>query len=401
MTDGRRKKPVVPRLRFPEFRDAGEWISKRIGEFLSLEYGAPLPEEQRRDGIIPVVGSNGVVGYHSEPLIDGPAIVIGRKGSAGEVNWIDSACYPIDTTFFVHLSCKDCQLRFIHLLLERHRLPGLVREGGVPGLNRDDVYAVKTAIPKPSEQQKIADCLSSLDELIELEAQKVEALKQHKKGLMQQLFPREGETTPRLRFPEFRDAGEWEVLKCRDILNVRNDRISVSNKLPLFSLTIEDGITAKSKRYNREFLVHDRKNKKYKLVMPGDIVYNPANLRWGAIGISTLPHPVVVSPIYEVLYTKKHARISNDFVGISLMHTKQIARFSSKGQGTLTERIAVKIEDFLDTSIEIPSDQSEQQKIADCLSSLDELIELKSQKVEALKQHKKGLMQQLFPQEVA
>ena len=182
---------TTPRLRFPEFREAGAWDKQRIGDLLSLEYGAPLPEGSRLEGDIPVIGSNGVVGYHSEPLIKGPAIVIGRKGSAGQVSWIDSPCYPIDTTFFVDLSRKDCQLRFIYLLLEHHRLQELVREGGVPGLNRDDVYAVKATISKHTEQQKIAHCLSSLDEVIGLESHKLDALKNLKKGLMQQLFPQE------------------------------------------------------------------------------------------------------------------------------------------------------------------------------------------------------------------
>jgi type I restriction enzyme S subunit len=217
---------------------------------------------------------------------------------------------------------------------------------------------------------------------------------------MQQLFPREGETTPRLRFPEFRNAGPWEVKRLGDVLDVRNMRRTASPEVPLFSLTIEQGITEKTDRYNREFLVIDRSNKRYKLVLPGDIVYNPANLRWGAIAVSKVPYPIVVSPIYEVLCPKKHISICHDFIGIALILPQQISRFASKGQGTLVERIAVKVEDFLDTLIAIPAQIEEQQKIADCLSSLDELIELQAKKLEALKAHKKGLMQQLFPQEI-
>lgn len=186
-----REGETTPRLRFPEFRNAGPWEVKRLGGVLSLEYGASLPEDQRIEGPFPVVGSNGVVGHHSEPLIDGPAIVIGRKGSAGEINWIESPCFPIDTTFYVVLLRHSDRLDFIKSLLERHRLPDLVSPGGVPGLNRDDVYAVRTAIPQPEEQQKIADCLSSIDDLIRAQGERIEALKQHKKGLMQQLFPQE------------------------------------------------------------------------------------------------------------------------------------------------------------------------------------------------------------------
>ena len=394
------KKAVVPRLRFPEFRNAGPWEVKRLGDVVHLEYVSSLPESKRLDGAVPVIGSNGVVGYHNQSLVAGPTIVIGRKGSAGQVTWIESPCYPIDTTFYVTFNQPSDVRRFIYFLLVSLNLPQLARAEGVPGLNRDEVEGKKVGFPSVSEQQKIADCLSSLDEVIELQAQKLEALKAHKQGLMQQLFPREGETTPRLRFPEFRNAGPWEVKRLGDVLDVRNMRRTASPEVPLFSLTIEQGITEKTDRYNREFLVIDRSNKRYKLVLPGDIVYNPANLRWGAIAVSKVPYPIVVSPIYEVLCPKKHISICHDFIGIALMLPQQISRFASKGQGTLVERIAVKVEDFLDTLIAIPAQIEEQQKIADCLSSLDELIELQAKKLEALQAHKKGLMQQLFPQEV-
>jgi len=182
---------LLPKLRFPEFRDAGHWEVKKIGELLTLEYGDSLPEEARQNGSIPVVGSNGVVGFHSEAIVSGPAIVVGRKGSVGEINWIESDCYPIDTTFYVKLKYQNCLLIFIKLLLENANLTRLSDNGTVPGLNRNDVYVLKTALPSLPEQQKIADCLSSLDELIELQTKKLEALKAHKKGLMQQLFPQE------------------------------------------------------------------------------------------------------------------------------------------------------------------------------------------------------------------
>lgn len=182
---------TTPRLRFPEFRGAGPWEVKRLGELLALEYGSSLPEDQRIDGPFPVVGSNGVVGYHNASLIDGPAIVIGRKGSAGEISWIENACFPIDTTFYVKLRRPSDRLDFIKSLLEMHRLPDLVSPGGVPGLNRDDVQVVRTAIPKPEEQQKIADCLTALDDLIRAQGETIEALKTHKRGLMNRLFPRE------------------------------------------------------------------------------------------------------------------------------------------------------------------------------------------------------------------
>lgn len=203
--------------------------------------------------------------------------------------------------------------------------------------------------------------------------------------------------TPRLRFPEFRDGPAWAAMPVSDILTVRDKRCPPSADAPLFSLTIENGVTAKSNRYNREFLVADPGNKKYKLVRPNDIVYNPSNLRWGAINYSQLDHPVVVSPIYEVLHVTDTETTEFDFIARALMRPEQIARFIEKGQGTLVERIAVNIEFFLETSLPIPPSPAEQRKIAACLGSLDEWIGAESAKLEALRSHKKGLMQQLFP----
>jgi len=186
-----REGETVPRLRFPEFRDAGPWEVKRLGEVIELAYGAALPESRRRVGTIPVLGSNGIVGYHNEPLTRGPTIVIGRKGSAGEVVWVEEDCFPIDTTFYVQFRSPRDDPRFVYFLLVMLNLPELARAEGVPGLNRNDVYSIKVGIPRSEEQQKIADCLSSLDEVIALEAQRLDALKAHKKGLMQRLFPQE------------------------------------------------------------------------------------------------------------------------------------------------------------------------------------------------------------------
>lgn len=203
----------------------------------------------------------------------------------------------------------------------------------------------------------------------------------------------------KLRFPEFRGAELWKDLPIASILKVRDERRIPTTEAPLFSLTIESGITEKTDRYNREFLVRDAGNKKYKLVEPNDIVYNPSNLRWGAINYSQLSHSVVVSPIYEVLSLGDSSEHCLEFIACAVMRGEQIRRFITKAQGTLVERIAVKIEDFLSTKLLVPPTRAEQQKIAECLSSADEVIAAQARKVDALKTHKKGLMQQLFPRE--
>ena len=371
-----KKKSVVPPLRFPEFRDAGEWERYRFRELLTLEYGASLPEESRLGGAIPVVGSNGVVGFHNQALISGPAIIVGRKGSVGEINWIELDCYPIDTTFYVKLESQDTLLAFIKLLLENANLTCLSDNGAVPGLNRNDVYVLKTALPREAEQQKIADCLSSLDEVIDLEAQKLEALKAHKKGLMQQLFPREGETTPRLRFPEFRDEGEWERYRFRELLTLEYgaslpEESRLGGAIPVVG---SNGVVG----FHNQALISG----------PAIIVGRKGSV--GEINWIELD----CYPIDTTFYVKLESQDTLLAFIKLLLENANLTCLSDNGAVPGLNRNDVYV---LKTAL---PREAEQQKIADCLSSLDEVIDLQTQKLDALKAHKKGLMQQLFPSEV-
>ena len=121
----------------------------------TLEYGASLPKSKRVDGPYPVMGSNGISGYHNEYLTEGPAIIVGRKGSAGEVTYVESNCFPIDTTYYVKLTNpRRANLGFIYLLLKSLNLPNLREGAGVPGLNRKDVYTRHKLPLPPMEVQK-------------------------------------------------------------------------------------------------------------------------------------------------------------------------------------------------------------------------------------------------------
>lgn len=115
----------------------------------TLEYGASLPKAARQDGPYPVMGSNGVTGYHNQFLVAGPAIIVGRKGSAGEVTWVEENCFPIDTTYYVkQRDPANSDLRYLFWLLRSLDLPSLKGGAGIPGLNRQDVYD-RHQIPLP------------------------------------------------------------------------------------------------------------------------------------------------------------------------------------------------------------------------------------------------------------
>lgn len=135
------------------YREAGARHSafplRPFEEVCTLEYGASLPKEKRLDGPYPVVGSNGITGYHSEYLVEGPVIIVGRKGSAGEVTLIEKNCFPIDTTYFVkQTNPAQSDVRYLYWLLKTLNLPELRGGAGIPGLNRTEVYE-KHQIPLP------------------------------------------------------------------------------------------------------------------------------------------------------------------------------------------------------------------------------------------------------------
>nr|WP_241371239.1 restriction endonuclease subunit S [Staphylococcus aureus] len=203
----------------------------------------------------------------------------------------------------------------------------------------------ETFYPEKTEQQKIGEFFSKLDRQIELEEQKLEKLEQQKKGYMQKIFSQE------LRFKDKNgnEYPEWEVIKLKDILSERKEYASKIGNYPHATLSTS-GISLKSDRYNRDFLVKD-KNKKYKVTIMNDICYNPANLKFGVI---TRNH--IGSAIFSPIYITFEVNNAHSPLFIELLVTRNdfINRVRKYEQGTVYERMAVKPEDFLNYETKIP-----------------------------------------------
>ena len=165
-----------------------DWEVVKLREIISLEYGKGLPERKRIIGVYPVYGSNGIVGYHNKPLVKGPGIVVGRKGTMGAVSWVDSDFWPIDTTYFVRSKKEDISLKWLFFELVYLNLKKLHLADVVPGLKRDMVYPLKVPLPPLAEQCKIAETLSTADKKLELERNEKTKLEKIKQGLMDLLL---------------------------------------------------------------------------------------------------------------------------------------------------------------------------------------------------------------------
>ena len=144
------------------------WIEKELGDILMLNYGWSLPEKKRIPGDVPVYGSNGVVGNHNHPLVNSAGIIVGRKGSAGNIHYSSKPFCPIDTTFFISPKDTKLNIEFLYYLLLHLDLKRILGDVGVPGLNREMAYRENVLFPEdPDEQWKIAAVLGLVQQAIE------------------------------------------------------------------------------------------------------------------------------------------------------------------------------------------------------------------------------------------
>ncbi len=387
---------LVPKLRFPEFREAAGWEERSLGDFLS-ESRLPGSKGNVAKKITVKLWGNGV--FEKNDAIQGSINTQYFRRKAGQfiyskLDFLNQAFGIIPPSLdnfesTVDLPCFDIAdgLNSVFLLEYVKRKDFYERLGETADGSRkarrihaETFLSFPIALPTAPEQQKIAECLSSVDDLMAAQARKLDALKTHKKGLMQQLFPREGETQPRLRFPEFQNAGEWEVKAVGDVFNVTRGEV--------LSMTLVTDETSSEAPYP----VYSSQTKNKGLAgYYSDYLYQDA-ITWTTDGanagdVNFRPGRFYCTNVCGVLLnTDGHA---NACIA-ALLNSVTRGHVSYVGNPKLMNGVMAKIE------IPFPTIE-EQQRIADCLISLDDLIAAQIQKIEALKPHKKGLMQQLFP----
>jgi type I restriction enzyme S subunit len=161
------------------------WETKRVSDYLSLAYGKSLPAGKRQKGIYPVYGSGGLVGFHNEAMINGPTVIVGRKGTVGSLYWEDRPCFPIDTVFYVQ---PKVPLSFCYYLLESLPLRDMNTDAAVPGLNRENVYRLEVAAPPRELVSHFAETTSRFRESIAAISKSTEALSQLRDTLLPKLI---------------------------------------------------------------------------------------------------------------------------------------------------------------------------------------------------------------------
>ncbi len=440
MSNKKAEGAFTPKLRFPEFQDAAEWENEELGDM----YFFKPTNSYSRDQLNYENGSVKNIHYgdiHTKfsTLFDITKENVPFVNPSESLDKItpESYCVEGDIVFadasedmedvgksieVVHLN-NEKLLAGMHTLLARQKKRKIIVGFGgylfksnrirsqikreaqgakVFGISANRLLNIDICFPADKkEQQKIADCLTSLDDLISLQRKKVDALKAYKKGLLQNLFPAEGESLPRLRFPEFQDAGEWEIQELGQVTREFRDGDWIESKDQSNSgvRLVQTGNVG-----NGEFIFKDgsaryiSENTFNRLncteIFPGDCL------------ISRLPDPIgracLVPDLKQRLITAVDCAIVRfdyqkviPYIFVLYSQTNYyLDKVNSFGSGSTRKRISR--ENLSHIEIPFPS-LPEQQKIADLLTSIDEQIVAQSQRLAALQVHKKGLLQQLFP----
>ena len=397
---------LIPKLRFPEFINDGEWTKVALCELGDIKKGKQLNRNNLTEtGKYPC--QNGGInpsGYTNKFNSQENTITISEGGnSCGFVNfmsskfWLGGHCYKISPK-------KDIIQLFLYQLLKFNEVNIMtLRVGsGLPNIQVKELRDFEVTFTNSrSEQRKIASCLSSLDDLIFAHNEKLAALQEHKKGLMQNLFPQEGETVPKYRFPEFEKDGEWEIksiernidLICGIALKSKQLTDDKSGTPIIRGINITEGHIRHSAEMDKFYIGDVSEIEKY-LVHEKDIVIGMDGSKVGknvsliskqdagSILIQRVARVRAINADVDYLYQhfvsydfRNYVDIVNTSSGIPHISAKQIKNYK----------------------IGFPPKMEEQRKIASCLSALDMLITSEAEKIEQLQQHKKGLMQGLFP----
>lgn len=404
MTKDKDTKTVVPALRFPEFRDGEGWRQKILSEILDYErpdnYIVSNANYCQQGTPVLTANKSFILGYTEEdygicnnlPVVLFDDFTIDKK-------YVDFPFKVKSSAIKLLRTKNDDDLKFVFEMMSLIMFEAKEHKRYyISSYQNQNVY-----MPKPTEQIKIANCLGSLDGLISAVTDKIEALKEYKKGLMQQLFPAESKTTPAFRFPEFQNAGEWMLLpikKCNiDILTgyaFKGTEILEDNDgIPLMrGINITEGVVRHNNDIDRFYSGEDHTLSKYRLLC-NDLVIAMDGSKVGR------NFALINKQDEGSLLVQRVARLRADNIDFIMFIYQQIGsdRFKKYIDRINTSsgipHISLKqIEDF---KIWTTRNDKEFRMVTNCLSSVDELISTEIAKLDQLKAHKKGLMQQLFP----
>lgn len=402
----------TPKIRFKEFKD--DWEQRKFSELVTIERGgSPRPIDRfitkEENGLNWIkIGDAPEQGNYitkTEEKIKPEGLSKTREVHPGDLILSNSMSfgrpYILAIDGCIHdgwLAIRDTEkrfdLKFLCTLLGTDNMlsqyKAMAAGSTVNNLNKELVGATTVSYPVMDEQVKLGEFFDGIDHLITLHQRKCDETKELKKFMLQKMFPKNGEKNPEIRFEGFTD--DWEQRKLGDIFEQTTNFVDPNEKeIELWSLTVEDGLTPKSERYNREFLV--KKDTGFKEVRPGDIVYNPMNMTLGAVGYNGMSKSVAVSGYYTTMITNEG--YDSYYINTWLKSPQAMALYKTFATGSLIEKQRVQFPTLSIIPATFPQ-YEEQVRIGYYFMRLDHLITLHQRKCEKLKELKKYMLQNMF-----
>ena len=399
----------IPALRFPEFQNDGEWKmvygDELFEPIVNKNHDSDLPilAITQDNGAIPrddinynvIVSDKSIQGYKIVEIGD---FIISLRSFQGGIDYsrykgLCSPAYIILRKRFNEV-CDDFYRYYFKsykYIQDLNRNIEGIRDGKM--ISYKQFSGIKIPFPRFTEQQKIADCFVSIDKEIDATKRKLEQLKEYKNGLMQRLFPAKGKTTPELRFPDFQNDGEWRTMLLGEITSVVNRRNKSNRSLPIYSINNTDGFVPQSQQFigmDSEARGYDISA--YKIIGKHTFAYNPARINVGSIGYSGELKDILISSLYVCFKTADD--VDDNFLMCFFNSYIFNQAVESSVEGGI--RSYLFYENFSRISIAIPS-LYEQKRIALCITSIEDMIKNANEQINLLEKHKKGLLQQHFP----
>jgi type I restriction enzyme, S subunit len=398
-----------PKLRFPEFENAGGWDEKKLKDIADIVMGSSPPSEAFNTNSIglPFMQGNADIRnglsaprlYTSEITKECKVddILLSVRAPVGSIaKSIHHACIGRGLAAIRAILSNSQEYLHQWLIQFEPNWKNISQGGTFEAINSNDVSALLVSLPRQvDEQTRIADCLSSVDSLIAAQTQKLDALRSHKRGLMQQLFPAEGESVPRLRFPEFEGAGEWEEQKILNLLKKSVSPVTVDAE----KIYREIGTRSHGKGifHKQPILGSALGDKRVFFVKEVALVVNIVFAWEQSVAVTSVAEKGMIASHRFPMYIPKDNKADVNFIKYFLLTSKgkELLGIASPGGAGRNKTLGQK--EFENLEILSPVEVAEQTRIADCLSSLDSLITVQTDKIAELKTFKRGLMQQLFP----
>lgn len=380
-------KKKVPIIRIKGFD--GDWEQRKLGDVVEVCSGRDY--KHLEDGDIPVYGTGGYMLSVSEALSnDEDAIGIGRKGTIDKPYILKAPFWTVDTLFYC-IPKDNYDLNFAFDIFQNINWKAMDESTGVPSLSKITINKVETLVPTFSEQHKIGVYFHQLDHLITLHQREIDRIVCLRKAMVEKMFPQNGADVPAVRFSRYKEP--WRLCQFSEIFTERHIIDTISDEYPQLAFTIEEGvIRPEDKKTNkRDFLIIDKATKKYLQTEYDDIIYNPANVIYGAIHRNALGKGCV-SPIYKIFYTDQ----DSTFMECIVRHPNFIKEISRSMEGTVKKLRTLKPKAFLEMSAYIAPTIEEQRQIGEYFRQMDRLIEIEKEELEKIKHIKSACLEKMF-----